>query len=437
MIITLILFASVLSLIHHLGLEHHLYFLLNQPVEYYVGVTCLLIGLRVALVVYKFLPLFRRIYRFVMRVNSDESSQTVVRKNGNGPFSNGGTSKRQHSTLSSSSKPLSSDGGRSAAIHRKASPKAVSRWYYRSTLLRLKFDLAKLQDWFVVKSGHRQLFLVLKGIGIMAGAKVTSGYIRYIITFLHMCQGIMVKQGPKGLVLYLKATGTMLQQSLGGHVVHDPGKISGPRVSRNRKGLPRWIPVQIRIRIRQGDLVAIRLTLTLINVYRVISFPGTLKLGTITDSSIGTDSLYKYLQGVMPLFVALFVRNRGFSIEALELKIQESARRLPFSLFKGGPGVKGWLGEWNTHPLILLKAFLKLQKSRTLLESWLGIVENWKFDRLLEFYDCFMQIKDSLTRLPIGPGGRRPKLQIPPVLGKLKTKDEPAGKIRVFAMVDA
>jgi hypothetical protein len=200
----------------------------------------------------------------------------------------------------------------------------------------------------------------------MAGAKVTSGYIRFIITFIHVCHGIMVTQGAKGLVLHLKASGTMLQQSLGGHVVHDTANIAGVRIARTSKGLPRWIPVVFRIRIRAGDPVAIRLTLTLINVYRVISFPGTLKLGTITDSYIGTDSLYRYLQGVMPLFVSLFVRNRGFSPEILDVIIQKAAQRLPFSLFKGGPGVKGWLGEWNTHPLILLKAFLKLSKSRTL-----------------------------------------------------------------------
>lgn len=98
MIITLILFTSVLSLVHHLGLERDLHLLLNQPVEYYVGVTCLLIVFRVALFFYKFLPLFRRIYRFLMRVNDGDTTQVVVRKNGKGPFSNGGTSTRLYSS---------------------------------------------------------------------------------------------------------------------------------------------------------------------------------------------------------------------------------------------------------------------------------------------------------------------------------------------------
>lgn len=48
-------------------------------------------------------------------------------------------------------------------------------------------------------------------------------------------------------------------------------------------GLPSIIPGDLRLRIRKGDQGAIRLTFTVLSVYRVLKVPGKLKLNSITD----------------------------------------------------------------------------------------------------------------------------------------------------------
>jgi len=54
---------------------------------------------------------------------------------------------------------------------------------YRNTLLRLHFSLDNFHGMFTVKGG-RPLVNILKGMLIVADARVTSGLIRYICTFV-------------------------------------------------------------------------------------------------------------------------------------------------------------------------------------------------------------------------------------------------------------
>jgi hypothetical protein len=56
----------------------------------------------------------------------------------------------------------------------------------------------------------------------------------------------------------------------------------GPRVA-SRRGLPLIIPGVIRLQIEAGNPVVIRTVLTILSVYRIIKYPGSLKLATITD----------------------------------------------------------------------------------------------------------------------------------------------------------
>lgn len=49
MIITLILFSSFLSLIHYLGLENLMYDWIKLPLPYYLGLTALLIVIKIVI----------------------------------------------------------------------------------------------------------------------------------------------------------------------------------------------------------------------------------------------------------------------------------------------------------------------------------------------------------------------------------------------------
>jgi len=96
---------------------------------------------------------------------------------------------------------------------------------------------------------------------------------------------ILRTKGVKGLVLYTKSCNILLMQSVGGTRLHDSGQL-GPRVARDRTGIPRVIPRAHRILIRQGDRKLLKIWLSWFSIYRILTFPGTLKLSTITQKGV-------------------------------------------------------------------------------------------------------------------------------------------------------
>jgi len=92
-------------------------------------------------------------------------------------------------------------------------------------------------------------------------------------------------QGTKGLTLFLKSCSVALQQSLAGYRIINMTKV-GPRVSRTGSGLPRVIPSNHRILMINrgpGCYLLMRYYLTIFYIYRVLVFPGKVKLETITS----------------------------------------------------------------------------------------------------------------------------------------------------------
>lgn len=137
-------------------------------------------------------------------------------------------------------------------------------------------------------------------IRLMVG-ETTGAQVRSIVYALRSFHRIAVKQGVRGLVIYSKSSYVLLQQSLGGFKVPDTGEL-GCRVGRTIGGLPRIIPAESRERIRAGDISLIRIWLTLFSIYRVIEFPGKLKLNTITDPGKEIYSLLPEVMRFIPIF---------------------------------------------------------------------------------------------------------------------------------------
>jgi len=183
-----------------------------------------------------------------------------------------------------------------------------NKFLKRAQLFRLHFEITSFSDLFTVKGGTA-VINILKGMFLIADANITSGRIRFICKFVWVVKHLLRTQGPSGTVKFLKAAGVSLQQSIGGQRVEDCGKL-GSRISRTRSGLPRFIPSQLRTLIRQGDPTTTKITLTLINVFRVFTFPGRLKLQTISKGNTGSGILNKEVYSYIPLFVNHFVRAR-------------------------------------------------------------------------------------------------------------------------------
>lgn len=394
--------------------------IIAQPLWVYGAIALGALAAQIGYLIYRITPRVRRLYRSLTYWSDKNDPYNGIPRNGTNL-----TQKRKYSTQS----PSGGGGSLSTSAVKRSSSKSS---LYHSTLLRTNFSLERIQELFTVKGG-RPMVNILRGISIMSAARMTTGTIKYIVLFIVTCKNLKRTQGIKGLTKYLKASTVSIQQSLGGHLVRDAGSL-GARVSRTRSGLPRCIPTQIRIRIRAGDPTAMRMTLTLFNVYRVFEFPGKLKTSTITSLSTGTGSLTRYLEGLIPLFVRLFVWNR-FSKDYLESKLLKWADSSVFPIFKGGPGVQGVLGEWNTDPAILLRSFKSLWRTPNLWESITIFIDRWAYKPIKFAFTVCQQVMDVM---PPQVGMSRPRFAIAPLpyLGKLGTKEEAAGKVRVFAMVD-
>lgn len=89
----------------------------------------------------------------------------------------------------------------------------------------------------------------------------------------------------KGLVIYTKSCNILLMQAVGGYKLSSSHSL-GMGIARDRSGFPRVIPREHRILIRGGNKQLLRIWLSWFSIYRVLTFPGTLKLNTITDPGV-------------------------------------------------------------------------------------------------------------------------------------------------------
>jgi hypothetical protein len=435
MILALIIINSCLSLAVYYGLQQYLVILVGQPIEVYLGITVVLITAKVAWAIYKIWPAIRRLLVKVDQLSSKVDSLSS-RVNNPSPFGKGGQ-KRSLSTRVS--QPLRT-GGVSPVIGKS---KDFSKSLYHSTLLKLRFNLENFQGMFTVKGG-RPLVNILKGLLITAGARLTPSIIKYICHFIVTMRRLYRAQGVVGLTKFLKSAGVILQQSLGGHKIHDLGRL-GPRVSRTRRGLPRFIPILIRERIRRDDFVAIRCTLTLINLFRVFEYVGSLSIKTITAPNKGHGGMDFKLHSFIPRFIRLFVFAQ-YTPQFIQKLLFNYSGKPVFGMFKGGPGVIGSLGQWNTMPMNLIRSGLGLMSSLALWDAFNGILNMLDYGQIKFAMKQLGHLKDRKIVVANQVAGEIPRYEtgktVPLVrplsyLGKLGLKEEAAGKIRVFAMVDA
>jgi len=281
----------------------------------------------------------------------------------------------------------------------------------------------KLNDSFRVKAkglivGTFARMLPAIGLG------TTKYRLSIIVHLIKRFSVLYKKQGMKGLVIHLKATTTILQQSLAGFKLRDMTGLN-TRIARGAGGLPRMIPNQDRLIIAKGrDPRLLRFYLTIFNLYRILEFPGKVKLGSITSPFAGN-------KGLRPVYDRVFADGTVFGQLVTSLAGNKlSTHGISMSpILKASPGSNPAMS--SSHPMTLLIGARthKEQGTDAVILYFAKYFEKNSDVRYPGFARIFQKGADMALNLSV------PSNSV--ALGKLGLKQEPAGKVRVFAMVDA
>lgn len=279
----------------------------------------------------------------------------------------------------------------------------------------------------------------------------------WILSYKHFA-GFLYKLWRKGglkyVVIYLKACSVLLQQSVGGQRLLATQAL-GCAVSRTRSGLPRIIPSAHRQRILLREREVLRMWLSLFSLYRVIEIPGKLKLSTITDPGKEiTNSTWSEVSEFSVHFASEISKlSSGILIKALKCDdlgdfLKQNLRAKPFMIAKSSPSnEKGWVDSLpdgttvttsyqSTSPESIINAALLFRTDKVLGELLVRLCSytgnQWMLNRMESWTKAFIEAGHHMG------SSSKPKLDLrSQSLGKLGLKEEAAGKVRVFAMVDA
>jgi hypothetical protein len=190
----------------------------------------------------------------------------------------------------------------------------------------------KFDDIICVKAGTA-LTNIFKSIKLIAGGKLTLKFSKESKILALKLNNIRKAQGIKGVVLYLKASSVLLQQALSQYRIKDCSSI-GPRISRNGTGIPRIICRDHRLIMLNrspGCYLLMRYYLSVFYIYRLLKYPGKVKLETITNPG-KYFNMGKY-ENYIELFLSKFCRKDHLNNPLFYL--QDKVRIFP--IFRSSP----------------------------------------------------------------------------------------------------
>lgn len=283
------------------------------------------------------------------------------------------------------------------------------------------FDYSKFTGLISRNRGHSVVAIIIRLLPPLGG-KTSPIVVKVIKTTLASLWFIAKTQGIKGLVKYLKNVSILTQQVIGGH----KNSLVNPRVKTTRSGIPRLFPVIVRNGIRRSSIFYIKFALTISSIYRDLIFKGKINISSITDPFNGSLKMINKIVGFVPKFVILF----------LGPSFPEGARHLLYGTFlwvpilKSSPQSFGSLS--STNPLVMIRsagalALAQIENLKVLfaLSARKHLTGIWFTDPIARLELC--RKLNQKTKF-LWKSGK--------FTGKLGLKQEAAGKVRVFAMID-
>jgi hypothetical protein len=282
--------------------------------------------------------------------------------------------------------------------------------------------------------GHL-LLKMLNSIYLIIGGKANQSVVRTTYVILCRIREIHRVQGLKGTVKYLKTCSVISQQFLGGHY-HSNLSDLDTRVSRTRSGIPRIIPILWRVRFGK-DILLTRYILSIFAIYRLFLYESPVKVSAITDPFNGDLKFLESLNQYIPDFISGLSsliqvdlpkraekrRLELASKDAYSIELAPILTKSP-TTFRTLEGIE----LWSSHIISVCRAYHVLDSRNDTTSDAIfkiGLFFNFPMDRIAQLYlknlDRIEPDFNVLSSLP---------------LGKLGLKQESAGKMRVFAMVD-
>jgi len=283
--------------------------------------------------------------------------------------------------------------------------------FTRTLLKSLSRQLGVHLAWHVgVKSGKALLSPLLRKVGRVVLGKLSRSWVLAVYHFCRYLRSIQATQGLKGLVKALKSSSVSLMKGLGREPRADMTPL-GPRIARTSRGLPRVIPSQHRKMLRSGDRRVARLWLSLFGLYRVLEFQGTISLSSLTAPMKTQVNFADYLE-----FGAEFWKRIPATVSRFD------PRWRPYAITKSAPGTSMRSG--------LLTSTAAIGEQAATLRRNPNV---WR--AFSDWCGAFPRLQQAIVAIEHG-SSFRPQGTPAEMLGKLGFKEEAAGKIRVFAMVD-
>lgn len=302
----------------------------------------------------------------------------------------------------------------------------------------------------------RPVFIHLLRQMYLTGGRPTKAGITAIGGFLRSINLLKTNMGIPGVVKYLKGCSVLVQQISAGYRIPDTSPL-GLRIKRTKSGVPLLVPKPYRKAILNGDATVIRLMLTLFSCYRNMEYEGEVKLSTIVNPGTGL-----HIEKDIPRFIHLFIKGSKV------LPVGEL-----FHITTSSPTVIG-KEEFSSSisPLIRAISWYEAPQNRAVKDALFHILSFCKSTAIQTLYleasiykDKYETSDIALAKAKISQLKERAEVIKFPTrklynlfaktflgkkfnpamkqssnqtfIGKLAIKPEPAGKMRVFAMVDA
>jgi hypothetical protein len=283
---------------------------------------------------------------------------------------------------------------------------------------KIKIMVNPLTAMFLRNQGQPLVGMVLRLIPA-CGGKTSPIVVKSLKKILLTLSVIAKPQGIKGLVLYLKQVSVLTQQVICGYKV----TTTLPRVKRTKSGIPLIFPANWRLQLVKFNKFYIKFALTITSLYRDLTFKAKPDLSSIIDPGSSDPKLIKQIKDFIPKFVKLFCFGLPDDVRRNMLL----GKFLWFPILKSSPQSFGPLTSTNPITMIRSAGALSAQQIKSLYSLMALSAGNGTnlmiFSGLL---DLCREVSSRLTTL----------YTIGEFTGKLGFKQEAAGKVRVFAMVD-